>query len=66
MHNSLVCQREPPLFMQRLHQQRNVRHEQPHGDSQQNDTEEFTDNVNAAFTEETFHTPRHTDHEIYP
>lgn len=38
------------LLMKTIQQQRDIRHEQPHRDCQQDDTEEFTDDIDTSFT----------------
>ncbi len=46
--------RTPPclrvLLMKTIQQQRDIRHEQPYRDCQQDDTEEFTDDIDTSFT----------------
>ncbi len=38
------------LLMKTIQQQRDIRHEQPYRDCQQDDTEEFTDDIDTSFT----------------
>ena len=52
--------------MQCLNQQGDISSKQPYWDSEQDDTEKLTDDIDPPFPEETFHTSGHAYYKVDP